>query len=422
MSLRQPVLSLVSFSVVLLCALAWGAAAQKTTVTILSDIRPAYIEWAGQLKERFEAENPDIEIEFIPMQGDPLERMQVLLAAGVPLDIGWGDPMYVAALARMGVLEDLAPYVAAAPHYDTFYPSSLNLFRIGEALYGLPIELQIAGIFYNVDMMLEAGLPLPEEGWNYDDLRERAVRLLLRDDDGNAIRHGFKIPTGRNWLTIIWAFGGDFVDDWVAPTRFTGNSSEVANALNYMYDLVRSEAVQDRQRHLTQHVSTVAFPGQHVGMILSNTLTIASLTNIQEFRWDVAPLPYGPAGRVAFVNSRGWVMFNSSQNKETTWQVLQYFTSPEALDLFVEITGMVPPHREVLVERWLPSTTMPENRHVFLYGIETARSPWPLDNSVFSVIQQVADAVTWGVSPANTALEQLEEMILPRLRDVYGIE
>lgn len=92
------------------------------------------------------------------------------------------------------------------------------------------------------------------------------------------------------------------------------------------------------------------------------------------------------------------------------------------MDLFVEITGMVPPHREVLVERWLPSTTMPENRYVFLYGIETARSPWPLDTSVFNVIQQVADAVTWGVSPANTALEQLEEMILPRLRDVYGIE
>ena len=84
MSRRKSGLSLVSFSVVLLCALAWGAAAQKTTVTILSDIRPAYIEWAEQLKERFEAENPDIEIEFIPMQGDPLERMQVLLAAGVP--------------------------------------------------------------------------------------------------------------------------------------------------------------------------------------------------------------------------------------------------------------------------------------------------------------------------------------------------
>ena len=78
-------------------------------------------------------------------------------------------------------------------------------------------------------------------------------------------------------------------------------------------------------------------------------------------------------------------MFNSSQNKEATWQVLQYFTSPEALDLFVEITGMVPPHREVLVERWLPSTTMPENRHVYVPDGPLA---WPLDNSVFSVIQQ----------------------------------
>ena len=70
MSRRKSGLSLVSFSVILLCALAWGAAAQKTTVTILSDIRPAYIEWAA-LKERFEAENPDIEIEFIPMQRSP---------------------------------------------------------------------------------------------------------------------------------------------------------------------------------------------------------------------------------------------------------------------------------------------------------------------------------------------------------------
>lgn len=416
----QSKLSVVTLSLIAVLALTWGAFAQKTTVTILSDTRPAYIEWAEALKERFEAENPDIEIEFIPLQGDPLQRMQVLLAAGMPLDIGWSDPMYVAALARMGVLEDLAPYVAESPQYEDFYPSSLNLFKMGDSLYGLPIELQIAGIFYNMDMMFEAGLPLPDEGWTYDDLRDSALRLLKRDEAGNAVRHGFKIPTGRNWLTVVWAFGGEFVDDWVFPSEFIGNSSEVAAALNYLHDLVRSEAVQDQQRHAAQHVSTVAFPGQQVGMILSNTLAIASLQNITEFDWDVAPLPYGPAGRVGFINSRGWVMFNSAQNKEATWKVLKYFTSPEALELFVEITTMVPPSRDVLINNWLPATAQPANRVVLLHDVETARSPWPLDAAVFNVIQEAVDAVIWGMTPTGTALQQMEELVPPRLAEVYG--
>lgn len=180
--------------------------------------------------------------------------------------------------------------------------------------------------------------------------------------------------------------------------------------------------MQDRERHLAQHVSNVAFPGEHVGMILSNTLSIASLQNIQNFKWDVAPLPHGPEGRVGFVNARGWLMFNTAQHKEATWKVLEYFTSPEALELFVEVTSMVPPSRQMLVEYWLPSTPVPANRAVLLEGVETARSPWPLDNSIFSIIQAEADKAIWGEVSAGTALQQMEERIVPALEEVYGEE
>ncbi len=407
--------SIIFLSIVFLASIAVSA---QTTVTVVGDSAyAANFAWTQQVAKLFEAANPDIKIEVVKISYN-LARLQVLLAGGVPVDISVSPPDWIDPLARSGVLEDLTPYLQRDNQYfQDWYPVSWKDYHWRQGTYGIPFELQMIGIFYNIDAFGATGVALPPNSWTYDDLRETARKLTVRDANNVITRHGFKFPTSRNWLPAVWAYGGDFFDDWNNPTRFTGNTPAVAAALNYWNDLVRLKAIQDRKTHAAQSI-TVAFPGQRIAMGLTNTIAMSNFSRITDFAWDVAPMPRGPAGHVPYLASRGWVMFHNSANKEAAWRVLKFLASPEAHRLFVEATGVIPPSRASITKDWLPKVQVPKNKQAFFQNIENARAPWPVPDSVFSIIQKEADAAIWGDKPARSALETMAELVPVALKEL----
>lgn len=375
------------------------AFANTIHLTMLAEERDSHLAWQQEMIALYQAANPHVEIELVSAAG------------GVPLDIGWMDPWVVVSFAREGLLEDLAPYIAREPQqFQDWYPALWDLYRFDEGIYALPQDIQIAGIFYNVDAYERAGLPLPSEYWTYEDLSENARRMTVRDGGGDIIRHGFKIPTGRNWVPNVWAYGGDFVDSWTQPTRFTGNTPETAAALEYWHSLVQFDAVQDAQTHAAQGVIP-AFMSNSIAMGLTNTIVFGDFNQITDFAWDVAPLPNGPQGRAPFINAIGWFMFSTSPHKDVAWDVLRFFTTQEALRRRVEIIGNVSPSMGVVQTAWLPSLEMPANRHLLLTDMHLAKSPWPLHSDFWNPINRESLDVIWGRKPARSALETMEAQV-----------
>src|SRR5690606_3469180 len=122
---------------------------------------------------------------------------------------------------------------------------------------------------------------LPAPDWTYYDLMENARRLLSEQADGTVVRYGFKIPTWRNWMALIWAFGGDFFDSWTVPTQFTGNTDATREALEFMRELVVSRAVQDRDTHRAVPIVD-GFINQSVAMGQTNTFAMAQFYQIAD--------------------------------------------------------------------------------------------------------------------------------------------
>lgn len=390
-----------------------AGAASPVTVTMIAETRQSSYEWQMEMKDRFEATHPGVTVDLVSVAGTGLiPKMQTMLAGGVPLDIGFMDPYLVVDWGKEGILEDLTPYLAKErKQYQDWYPASLDLYRVRGGIYGLPQDIQIAGIFYNKDLFGEAGLPLPGTKWTYDDLRTNAMRLSRREADGSFSRHGFKIPTSRNYVPVVWAHGGDFLDDWADPTSFTGKTSETTNALEYLADLVAVGAVQDKITHGRYDVTT-SLRQYRIAMGLTNTVVMAEgFQNITDFDWDVASLPKGPAGNVPYINGIGWFLFSSSKCKAEAYELLRFITSIEALERRVQMTGLVPASAKVLQTTWLTNKLKPASRGRLLEDFDRARSPWPLHGDLFTIINREALAVIWGEKAIGSALQLMEDGI-----------
>lgn len=393
--------------------------ANQVTITMIAESRTTHFEWQQEMVEAFEAAHPNIRIELVSIagSGNVLSKMQSMLVGGVAPDIGYMDPWLVVQWGKAGILEDLSPYLMKhAAHFADWNPTVFDFYRVQDGMFAIPQDLQIGAIFYNVDHYESIGLAPPTTSWTYDDLRENARRLTVRDAEREIIRHGFRLPGSRNWVPVVWAFGGDLVDDWAEPSRFTGNTPETASALRYLNELVQIGAMQDAAANSNISFGN-ALPGQHVSMVQTNTIAMANFHPIDHFEWDAIGMPHGPAGKTAFINAIGWFMFSSSPYKEEAWQVLQFFTTPEAQRRRVEITGNTPVSLQVIRDTWLPRLTRPASRELLLEEIAAARSPWPLHGDLWNPINQEALAAIWGEQPVEGALSTMENIVNAVLRD-----
>jgi len=401
----------------LAAALLWGgSAADAVTVTMIAETRDTHLAWQREIVEAFQKLHPDIRVELVDTAGVGLvPKMQAMLAGGVPLDIGYMDPWLVVEWGKSGILVDLAPYIEREREHFADWPDPVFAFyQTGDGLYGIPQDLQVGGMFYNIDMFESAGVRLPDAEWTYADLEDMSRRLRIIGPDGAVTRWGLRLPASRNWIPVVWAFGGDLVDDWSDPTRFTGNTPETAEALRYLQNLVTIGAAQDRVSN-SRIPFAQAFPAQHVGIIQSNTISMAAFYSITDFAWDVAPLPKGPTGRAGFINAIGWFMFESSDHKAEAWELLKFMTSPEALARRVEITGNMPPSLGVMTSVWLPGLERPASRHLLLDEISHARSPWPLNGDLFNVMNDEAFKAFWGQQPVESAIATMDRLVTAML-------
>ncbi|HHW10320.1 MAG TPA: sugar ABC transporter substrate-binding protein [Firmicutes bacterium] len=394
-----------------------AAATAKKTVSMLEWNVAANRDWQKAVIQRFMAENPDVEVEIVGLGGiGPGEKVQILMASGVPLDIGYYDAPIIVDWAKQNLLVDLTPYVARENElFSDWLPSSLDLFRVGNGLYGLPADLQLQGTYYNVDAYLRAGIHLPDENLSWDDVFTNARKLLIKNPDGTIKQYGYKLPTGRNWLPMIWAWGGDFLDNYNETTKFTGRDSRVAEALEYMANLVRLGLVPDKEAQRTNAIKS--FTGQESVTLLTNTIVISTFTkDIKDFVWDVAPVPKGPAGRIPYINAIGMYILSTSKDVDLAWKLLKYFCSPEIMQTKIEQLGLVPPGSRMM-QMWARQITVPEHRQYVFVDADKAKAPFSILNEFYGPINTEAWAAIWGEKPVWTALEQMEEQVNQAIKE-----
>jgi multiple sugar transport system substrate-binding protein len=306
--------------------LAATTAQAQTDITYLLWGSPQEGEVWNQIAATFEAAHPDINVTVEVADWDSYwEKLRVQIAGGTPPDIFAMDaPLYPDWQSR-GVLLNLQPYLDKEPALlDGVYPITLSAYQTADGLYGLPRDFQTIVLYYNKDMFDAAGQAYPTEDWTWEDFRAAAKALTLdKDGDGATDQWGFwaeALDPEPFWGAVIWSYGGDIVD--VAGGKTLISSPEAMAGFQFIADMWLTDKSMPTEQQLAQY-GWDGFLSGIAAMGVSGHWSVPEYSQVA-FKWDIAPLPKGPAGRATGVNSAGFVIAKDSPNPDAAWEFVKF--------------------------------------------------------------------------------------------------
>lgn len=372
------------FVVVMIMAMILAACGGKTSTgtNSITPVEIKYMMWGSpeelavwqEVVKDFEVANPNIKVSVDVSDWDSYwEKVQTMIAGGNPPDVFAIDaPLYQDWKSR-GALLNLQPYLDSDPKVlDGVYPVTLQVYKLDDGYYGLPRDFQTIVLFYNKDMFDAASLAYPDESWTMDTLRETAMKLTLDTNaDGTNEQWGFCTdPWDMElfWSEAIWSFGGEIIDPDHTQTLLTEGKARDA------WHFIASMAVEDKS--MPDPDTSGQFGGDPFDAGVCAMTTIGHWVVPQYasrgFKFDVAPIPSGPAGRVTSVNSAGFVISSGSKNPDAAWEFLKYAISPAGQTKLTELGFAIPVQESIAESAVFLEQKGGLNQQVFLDALEYA--------------------------------------------------
>ena len=158
-------------------------------------------------------------------------------------------------------------------------------------LYGVPFGVNCLALFYNEDLLNEAGLEVPT---TWSELQSAAEQL----SDGT--RYGFAFSSLQNeegtfnFMPYVWSDGADY-------TNF--NSDEGVAALTFAQELVSSGAMSKECINWTQGDVMNQFISGNVAMMVNGCWQIPTMrSEVPDMNWGVSLIPMADDGQYAAVH------------------------------------------------------------------------------------------------------------------------
>ncbi len=355
-------------------------AAHADTITYQAWGTPAEGAVWNEIARAFEAGHPGITVDVQLADWDSYwEKLRVQIAGGTPPDVfAMSPPLYPDWQSR-GVLLNLQPYLEADPTtLDGVYPVTLTAYQTPEGYFGLPRDFQTIVLYYNKDMFDAAGVAYPTADWTWDDLRAAAVKLTLdKDGDGRTDQWGFTADGYGPEAMIapmVRSYGGDLVD--VAAKKTLLGSAEAMAAFGLMHDMF----AVDHSMPNDQEVASFGWDPFLAGVA---AMTLSGHWSVPDYsasalKWDIAPIPRGPKGRVTTVNSAGFVISKDTKSPDAAFAFVKFATSEEGQTLAAKIGLAVPIRATVATSpAYLNQTSAPINHALFVDALAYAQ-PLPV--------------------------------------------
>jgi multiple sugar transport system substrate-binding protein len=322
------------------CGGAQAPAANKAPVEISMMMwgDPAELDVWNQIVADFHQVNQNITVKVEVSDWDSYwTKLKTLLSAGTPPDVFAMDaPLYLDYQSR-GVLLNLQPYIDKNPDMlKGVYPQTLEAYKTPDGMYGLPRDFQTIVLFYNKDMFDAAGLAYPTADWTYDDLRTAAKSLTKVGPDNKVTQYGFYADLWDMeliWSEAIWAHGGDIIN--ADHTKTLIGEPKAREAWQLFDDMV----FVDKSWPTSTTASEYGGDPFLAGVAAMTTIGHWAVPGYADakFKWDVAPMPKGPAGQATSVNSAGFVVGKASKNPDAAFEFLKYVVSGPAQTRLAEL-------------------------------------------------------------------------------------
>ena len=377
---------------------------QPATISMMMWGDPAELEVWNQIVADFHQAKPNITVKVEVSDWESYwTKLKTLLSANTPPDVFAMDaPLYLDYQSR-GVLLNLQPYLDKNPDMlKGVYPQTLEAYKTADGMYGLPRDFQTIVLFYNKDMFDAAGVAYPTADWTYDDLREAAKKLTIVGSDGKVTQYGFADDLWDMeliWSEAMWAYGGDVIN--AEHTKTLIGEPKARQVWQLFHDMMFED------KSWPDSTTTEEYGGDPflAGVAAMTTIGHWAVPGYAEvkFKWDVAPMPKGPAGQATSVNSAGFVVGKASKNPEAAFEFLKYVLSEPAQKRLAELGFACPVLKSVAEsDAFLKQSTQIDQK-VFLDSLAFAHM-----KPVFKGYDEWSSAIGDGMAGIWTGEAELE--------------
>lgn len=321
--------------VVLILALSVSFAVQAQDKTVVQIFFPIAVdspitEVLNGYAEAYMAEHPDVEIQWsfeggytdvktrlltVQEAGGDLPALAIMLATDV-YDLVNAGAVQAWSGADDAYLADFTPTWLENSYYDSDGDGTPEL-------YGLPFQRSTVLMYYNADLLSEAGLAVPT---NWAELAT-AAQALTTDD-----REGILIPNSwPYWVFQPFAAGGgeNIVSDSDTEVFFDTQAS--IDALQYWLDLFQvygatPDGVQDNWGD-----APGAFIDGAAAMIVHSSGSLRNILNNADFTVGVMGVPGKDGGSYSVTGGGNMYLVEGIDDATAAaaWDFVQWLTSPE---------------------------------------------------------------------------------------------
>lgn len=382
-----------------------GAAEAKTVVTVGSWWSSAKDTPLDVLKRAFEAQHPDIEIQYTKYPAD-YGKVLAMIAAGTPPDIVMLGMDKLASWQAQGLVQDLRPLIKASGfNYNALPGPVRDAMEINGGVYALPRDITTSAVAYNKTLFSAAGLAAPQAGWTRDDFA-KAAQALTQRQDGKTSVYGYAFDTfGDGLIDWLYTGGADFIN--ADGTRDGLHEPAGVQVLTYLQNLVKEGAAKAGG-------ASGAFGKQQAALYVTTIGWANNFAKDPALNWDVAPMPVWSAGDQPSVRlwTNLWTMPIGGKNPQAAFEVMAFFAGADGQKIVGETRMGIPSIPSVATgDAFLQMPGPPEHKRIFLDAIAYSK-PFPrfVQSGDYLKIMTKELAPVWAgtraVEDAVTAIDQ----------------
>ena len=266
-------------------------------------------EFMASLPEKYKEVNSNVEVTYenFPEEDYMGSKLTTAFAADSGPDVFVMSPGDFLKYANSGVAMDLTSYFSDEIKED-FLPSSLDAMTVDGKIMGIPFEIELLGLYYNKDILEEAGVQPPK---TWDELVEATRTLTNGDVAGMIVEPTKGYYQNFNWYPFLWQTGSNVLDPETKKGTFTGEGVE--QALKLWADLVEAGAPTKLSIPLTNNIDLMG--GGQVAMQICGTWAVPTLEkDYPDANIGLVPLPL-PDGGTAATCAGGWKMLVNAKSE-----------------------------------------------------------------------------------------------------------
>lgn len=335
--------------------------------------------------------NYEVTAKYVPF-ADFKKQLSIGASADELPDIAILDSPDHASYVEMGIFEDITGKFDVGSYYE----GTVNSCTVDGKLYGVPFGVNCLALYYNEDMLSEAGCEVPT---TWDELMATAKALTTDSVTGFALCSVQNEEGTFNFVPWLWSTGA---------TSYDINNENGIRALSFIQSLINEGVMSKECINWTQGDVMNQFIAGNVAMMENGPWQIPTMqSEAPDLNWKVTLIPKD-SEYSSVLGGENYAVINGG-NVEGALDFLTYATSEEKVKFMMDKFGYISADKTIAENQF--EADSPYQPFVEELNYAMPRGPlaeWP---SVSDAISLAFNQVITGTATPEDAASQAQATI-----------